>query len=142
MNIEQNRLFGLFVIVVIQLTAKQDDLYKSYLLHKNLIFLSTSRGKTCFWDGRSGTLETAVDSHKADVLSVALSEDQTTVYSSGVDPVVQQFVRIPARKGSRRSTWVRSVERKTLHTHDVRAMVVAGTHLFSGGSFCSPKPTF
>lgn len=35
-----------------------------------------SRGKTSFWNGRTGTLVDSYQSHKADVLAVAVSQDQ------------------------------------------------------------------
>jgi len=35
-----------------------------------------SRGKTSFWKGRTGTLVDSYQSHKADVLAVAISPDQ------------------------------------------------------------------
>jgi len=35
-----------------------------------------SRGKTSFWNGRTGTLVDSYQSHKADVLAVAISPDQ------------------------------------------------------------------
>jgi U3 small nucleolar RNA-associated protein 4 len=35
-----------------------------------------SRGKTSFWNGKTGTLADSYQSHKADVLAVAVSADQ------------------------------------------------------------------
>ena len=35
-----------------------------------------SRGKTSFWNGKTGTLMDSYQSHKADVLAVAVGEDQ------------------------------------------------------------------
>ena len=35
-----------------------------------------SRGKTCFWNGKTGTLVDAYQTHKADVLTVAVDGKQ------------------------------------------------------------------
>ncbi len=35
-----------------------------------------SRGKTSFWNGKTGTLVDSYQSHKADVLAVAVTKDQ------------------------------------------------------------------
>ena len=35
-----------------------------------------SRGKTSFWNGKTGTLVDSYQSHKADVLAVAVAKDQ------------------------------------------------------------------
>ena len=50
-----------------------------------------SRGKTSFWNGKNGTLMDSVQSHKADVLTLAVSGDESTAYSSGVDPTLMHF---------------------------------------------------
>ena len=38
-----------------------------------------SRGKTSFWNGKTGTLMDSYQSHKADVLAVAVGEDQQVI---------------------------------------------------------------
>ena len=50
-----------------------------------------SRGKTSFWNGKNGTLMDSVQSHKADVLTLAVGGNETTAYSSGVDPTLMHF---------------------------------------------------
>lgn len=79
-----------------------------------------SRGKTSFWNGKTGTLLDSYQTHKADVLSVAVDKDQQAVYSSGVDPVLMQFQ--PVFKNDQRRKWVKALHRTT-NTHDVRAIV-------------------
>ncbi|XP_063237651.1 U3 small nucleolar RNA-associated protein 4 homolog isoform X1 [Bacillus rossius redtenbacheri] len=95
------------------------------------IVTGDSRGYTCFWDGNAGAQLDGFCSHKADVLSVCLNEEEDTVYCAGVDPVIVSFSRV-LLKDRGRSQWVRSVERR-VHIHDVRAMVCAGKCLFSAG---------
>lgn len=89
-----------------------------------------SRGKTSFWNGRNGTLVDSIQSHKADVLSIALSPDQTTAYSTGVDPTLMHFQIIV--KGDGRRKWVKSLHR-VVSSHDVRSVVCAGDRVYTGG---------
>lgn len=89
-----------------------------------------SRGKTSFWNGRNGTLVDSVQSHKADVLTIALSPNQTTAYSSGVDPTLMHFQIIVKADGRRK--WVKSLHR-VISSHDVRSVVCSGDRVYSGG---------
>ena len=61
------------------------------LLDDMTVVSGDSRGKTSFWNGRTGTLTDGYQTHRADVLAVAVNEAQTEVFSSGVDPVVFHF---------------------------------------------------
>jgi len=95
-----------------------------------VIISGDSRGTTSFWDGKIGTLLEEVNAHKAAVLCLCLSEDQQTVYSAGVDPVIVLFARVTLAGGRRQ--WIRSVQR-AIHTHDVQSILLAGPKLISGG---------
>ncbi|KAK7505273.1 hypothetical protein BaRGS_00003435 [Batillaria attramentaria] len=92
-----------------------------------------SRGKTSFWNGKQGTLIKSIQSHKADVLTVAVDEEETNVFSSGVDPTVVKFSYMSPSGNSSWRTWVRSTV-LSYHTHDVRACVVAGSTVVTGGT--------
>lgn len=94
------------------------------------IISGDSRGKTSFWNGRNGTLMDSVQSHKADVLAIAVSQDQKKAYSSGVDPTLMHFQII--QKADGRTKWVKSLHR-VISSHDVRSLVSAGDRLYSGG---------
>lgn len=52
-----------------------------------------SRGKTSFWKRKNGTLMDSVQSHKAEVLTLTVSGNETTAYtfSSGVDHTLMHF---------------------------------------------------
>jgi len=89
-----------------------------------------SRGKTSFWNGKNGTLMDSIQSHKADVLAIAVSQDQTKAYSSGVDPTLMHFQII--QKSDGRTKWVKSLHR-VISTHDVRSLVSVGDRLYTGG---------
>ena len=109
------------------------------------------RGKTSFWNGRTGTLTDAYQTHIADVLTVATNESQSIVYSSGVDPHIMQFQPISTsinsinskyssgkstkifdqrngeitRNMQKRPKWVKTSHRMA-NTHDVRAILCVG----------------
>ena len=53
------------------------------------------------------------------------------MFCSGVEPIVTQYRRIEATPGVVK--WVRGDAKSALHTHDVKAMVVAKDTLISGG---------
>ncbi|XP_034249817.1 U3 small nucleolar RNA-associated protein 4 homolog [Thrips palmi] len=112
------------------------------------IISGDSRGKISFWNGHSGINTETYQTHTADVLCLALSEDQSTLYCSGVDPVIATFTRISIRSSvqqngltgamgtkitpSQRTQWCRSAKGR-IHDHDVRAMVACHGKLCSGG---------
>ena len=79
-----------------------------------------SRGKTSFWNGKTGTLIDSYQSHKADILTVAANEEENVVYSSGVDPSIVHFQ--PLKKGDGKSKWMKSINRN-VNTHDVHAIL-------------------
>ena len=89
-----------------------------------------SRGKTSFWNGVTGTLSDSIQSHKADVLTVALSPDESTAYSAGVDPTLMHFQTVTRADGRRK--WVKSLHR-VISSHDVRVVVSDGSCLYTGG---------
>lgn len=58
--------------------------------------------------------------HKADILSIAISEDERSLYCSGVDPVITNFIKVPSSSGKQSTLqWVKNVQRH-IHEHDVR----------------------
>ena len=89
-----------------------------------------SRGKTSFWNGRTGTLMDSIQSHKADVLTLTLSAGEATAYSTGVDPTLMHFQTVIKNDGRRK--WVKSLHR-VISSHDVRAVVATDRMMFSGG---------
>ncbi|XP_046328638.1 U3 small nucleolar RNA-associated protein 4 homolog [Haliotis rufescens] len=91
-----------------------------------------SRGKTCFWNGKMGTLLRSFQSHKADVLSLCLSEAEESLYTVGVDPTIVQFEKVIYPGENNPGKWTRSVVRSS-HTHDIRAIVLSGDTIITGG---------
>ncbi|XP_060535063.1 U3 small nucleolar RNA-associated protein 4 homolog [Cylas formicarius] len=94
------------------------------------VFTGDSRGILTLWDGRMGAQIEQYQSHKADILSACLSEDEDCLYCAGVDPLITSYMKITVKEGV--TKWVKSVHRK-IHEHDVRAMALLGKKLYTGG---------
>ncbi|ELT88845.1 hypothetical protein CAPTEDRAFT_220555 [Capitella teleta] len=95
-----------------------------------------SSGKTCFWNGKQGTLMKAFESHRAAVLTLALTEGGTKAYSAGIDPAIAHFDLIAPHHKSNARMWVMTSKRVE-HTHDVRALQIVNQELVSGGVDCA-----
>lgn len=50
-----------------------------------------SSGATSFWDGNTGTLIASFREHEADVLTLDVSSDGNSAFSSGIDSKVTKF---------------------------------------------------
>merc|ERR1719273_1789401 len=70
---------------------RETTVWSLIMLDDFTVVSGDSWGKTSFWNGRTGTLTDAYQTHIADVLTVATNEEQSIVYSSGVDPNIMQF---------------------------------------------------
>ena len=69
--------------------AGQETLVWCVAITDDFVIISgDSRGLTSFWDGKLGTVIDQVNAHKADVLCLCLSEDQKTLYSAGMKPLI------------------------------------------------------
>lgn len=101
------------------------------------IISGDSRGRVTFWDGNLGEQVESWESHKADILTMCLCEDQQSFYCAGVDPNISHFMKIKVKKTGSDDVfkWVRSVHRK-IHDHDVRALVLCDGKVVSGGVDC------
>ena len=58
------------------------------VLSDSTVFSGDTRGRLQVWDGRSGTLMNNIHQHTADILAIAVSADENTVFASGVDSKV------------------------------------------------------
>ena len=102
------------------------------LLNNMTVVSGDSRGKTCFWNGKTGTLMDGYQTHRGDVLTVAVNAKENEVCSSGVDPVVFHFNPVQSGGEGRLNKWVKSVHRFS-HTHDVRALLWIDHRVISVG---------
>ena len=88
-----------------------------------------SLGHVQFWDGMTGTMLQTFDQNdnKADVLALAVSENESTVYASGVDSRVISIERPAVLPNSKfldgPLKWILTHARRP-HTHDVKALAI------------------
>ncbi|XP_064106148.1 U3 small nucleolar RNA-associated protein 4 homolog [Macrobrachium nipponense] len=104
------------------------------ILDDMTIVSGDSRGIVCFWDSALGTLIESVQTHKADVLCLAVALDQTYLSAAGVEPTIVRVSLVKTGgKAGKKSRWVASVKLK-LHSHDIRALALSkDKKLYSGG---------
>ncbi|KAK6982298.1 cirhin [Biomphalaria glabrata] len=96
------------------------------------IISGDSRGIVTFWNGKESTQMKTFECHKADILSLCLSQDETKVYTGGVDSTLFQFTLHAADPVSERKRWVHQ-RLHSRHTHDIRALAYANDSVVSGG---------
>ncbi|CAH0729798.1 unnamed protein product, partial [Brenthis ino] len=105
------------------------------VLSDNVVVSGDSMGRLTFWDSTLGDQIESYKTHKSNILSIAVSDDEKSIYCSGVDPVIINFVKVNNSSLGKQSTsqWVKNVQRN-IHEHDVRALVLNGDKLISVGT--------
>nr|XP_019050895.1 hypothetical protein I302_01338 [Kwoniella bestiolae CBS 10118]OCF29825.1 hypothetical protein I302_01338 [Kwoniella bestiolae CBS 10118] len=88
---------------------------------------SDSLGNVTFWDGQSMAQKQHFRAHKADGMCLAIGPGGRSVFTSGPDQRICQFVNVPSTSGSG-SQWVLTSS-KRVHSHDVRALAVFPPYL-------------
>lgn len=81
------------------------------------IVSADSTGQVCIWDGKTYTQSQRLQSHKQDVLSLAISADGTTITSGGMD---RRTVLYKQNTGTG-NRWAKVWGRR-YHDHDVKTM--------------------
>lgn len=84
------------------------------------------------WNGNNGTQIDSFNALDADVLAVAINDEETMFCCSGVDPKIKIYV--PVRKETQDTRkWIRNLKR-SVHDHDVKALIfIDETKIISGG---------
>ena len=97
-----------------------------------------STGTLCFWDGKLYALLQRIKSHDADILDVAASADDQSVFSAGMDRRTILYRMTGSGRAGEGHRWVK-VTHQRMHQHDVKAMATFETKglsvLVSGGNF-------
>lgn len=95
----------------------------SHLSRDGTIVSGDSLGHIQFWDSEFGTLKESFSSHEADILTMTMSQDESTLFASGVDNKVVQLkgIQDPITK---KLKWIITGGRR-LHTHDVRSLTIS-----------------
>lgn len=81
------------------------------------IVSADSTGQVCIWDGKTYTQSQRLNSHKQDVLSLAVSADGTTIMSGGMDRRTVLYKQNNGAGGRWSKAWGRRY-----HSHDVKSM--------------------
>jgi U3 small nucleolar RNA-associated protein 4 len=100
------------------------------------IVTADSSGEARFFDSRLFTQYQRIKAHEGDILSIAVSQDGTQIFTAGIDRRTSVFVRASSGR-----QWVKSRHR-FYHEHDVKALAVYDgnktqrmSFLASGGRF-------
>lgn len=116
------------------------------------IVSGNSKGKLQFWNGKNGDLLNTIHQHSAAVQCLAASEDQCSVFASGVDSRVICVQRIQTSKTQSNqkqpengtnlpssNRWVYTNAQRP-HSHDVCALAIATPHLAGDSASLMPAP--
>jgi U3 small nucleolar RNA-associated protein 4 len=99
-----------------------------------------STGQICIWDGKTYTQAQRLQSHKQDILSLAVSADGTSIVSGGMDRRT-----VLHKKTGTNHRWAKVVGRK-YHDHDVKSMASFEQGrinvVVSGGKRCFQRTFF
>ena len=117
-----------------KLREKNTLIWAIHLTSDMTIISGDSLGQTQFWDGQMGTLLKSFKSHEADVLAVCVSEDEKSIYSSGIDSRIAEF-KFETDESTGDVEWRMTRKLRSVN-HDVRALSVTKFHdkcLIAGG---------
>ncbi|XP_063623393.1 U3 small nucleolar RNA-associated protein 4 homolog [Cydia splendana] len=103
------------------------------VLSDNIIVSGDSLGRLTFWDSALGDQIESYKTHKADILAIAVSENEEQIYCSGVDPMIMTYQKVEKSCGGEALQWMKNVVRH-IHMHDVRALVMNEDTLISVGN--------
>ncbi|KAL7456193.1 hypothetical protein ACHAWC_007712 [Mediolabrus comicus] len=101
-------------------------------LSDGTVISGDSLGHVQIWDGMSGTMTQTFDHNEigADVLCLAVSDDENKIFAGGVDPRVQCIQRqcLPPSNNSNHEPspvrkWI-NAQANRKHTHDVKALAI------------------
>lgn len=112
--------------------SKKETVVWSLAILKDLTVLSgDSRGRITVWDGKLGVQVESFPVLKADVLAVAVNEEETMFCCSGIDPIIKIFQLTPVKKENQLTyKWIKFIQR-TVHDHDIKALQVTRLRLLT-----------
>ncbi|KAJ6644304.1 U3 small nucleolar RNA-associated protein 4 like [Pseudolycoriella hygida] len=112
---------------------RETNVWSLVVLKDLTIIAGDSRGCITVWNGNNGTLIEEINALDADVLAVAVNEEETMFCCSGVDPKIKIFVPVAKSEDSQRR-WIANLRRR-VHDHDVTSLTFAeGKKIISGGT--------
>ncbi|EIW69257.1 hypothetical protein TREMEDRAFT_71590 [Tremella mesenterica DSM 1558] len=87
------------------------------------VVTSDSLGSVVFWDGKTMAQRQSFGAHKADGMCLVVGPGGKTIYTSGPDQRICQFVLLPPSSPSSPPTWTLTSSRR-MHTHDIRSLSI------------------
>ena len=97
------------------------------------IIAGDSRGYVTIWDGKTASQVEAHQVLKADVLAVAVDEEENKLFCAGIEPTIRIYSKtLIKREDMVFHRWVKFLQRR-VHDHDVKALVCAQDSIYSGG---------
>ena len=90
-------------------------------LSDGTIVSGDSTGTVTFWDAKHHSRFQRITSHRADILALAVSIDDETVMSGGMDRRTTLYRRTAGSTPKEKRRWV-EVSHQRMHKHDVKAM--------------------
>lgn len=114
--------------------TKRETIVWSLAVLKDLtIIAGDSRGRITIWDGTMGVQTDSFVALRADVLSVAVNENETMISCSGIDPIIKMFALTPVKKENQTmNKWIKFIQR-AVHDHDTKSITFCDGKVFSGG---------
>lgn len=112
--------------------SKEVVVWSVVFLSDHTILSGDSAGKIQVWDGRTGTLVRTHLVTKWDVLTMSVSQDESSLVAGTSEGTVIQFQFIAPTVDQQDKEWIRTRTFKN-HTHDVRALAHTETAVVSGG---------
>lgn len=115
--------------------AKKETIVWSLAVLRDLTIISgDSRGRIIIWDGKLGTQLESIPALKADVLDVAVNDDENVFCCSGIDSLIKMYALTEVKKENHMSKqWIKFIQR-AVHDHDVRALTFTKKdQVYSGG---------
>lgn len=113
--------------------GKEVIVWSLQVLRDMTIISGDSRGVVTIWDGKNAS---HLEEHfvlEADVLAVAVNEEENKFVCSGIDPVLRVYALTEIKKEDiTLHKWIKYRQRK-VHDHDVKALVCVGDYVVSGG---------
>ncbi|XP_076841705.1 U3 small nucleolar RNA-associated protein 4 homolog [Brachyhypopomus gauderio] len=112
--------------------SKECVVWSVVYLSDGTIISGDSSGKVKVWDGNMGTLVKNHQVTKWDVLTLSVSQDETSLVAGTSEGTVVQFQFLFVILGQEHKEWIQTRTFKN-HTHDVRAVLELDTAIVSGG---------
>lgn len=115
-------------------TKPQDTIVWSLQVLQDFTIISgDSRGHVSIWDGKTAS---QIETHqvlKADVLAIAVNEEEDKIFCAGIEPIIRIYAKTQIKREDMTFyRWVKFLQRR-VHSHDVKALVCAQNNIYSGG---------